>query len=378
MEQNKFCSQAGMGSFFLSGLCSVSTGIVVAQLQAEYGFSYELMGTLLSLFNIGNLAAGFLTGLLPAALGTRATILLLGAGYAVGYALMGLTGAVAALLGGFLMVGLAKGCAINTCTILVGDHVPDRTKGMNLMHGCFACGAFLSPFILQLAGRISSMAGIFVLATLGLVLWLLFAFVPLEDSKKEKRKAIDWSFLKNRHFWLLTGLIFCQNGTESSVSGWVVTYFKDTGLISPAVSPFTVSIMWGTMLAVRFLLAFVFPVKNKHRVLLLMSIGCFVFYTGMMLFSGQILSPLLLFAFALSIAGLNPTAVSDAGNMMTPAGMGVMLPVASLANIIMQVIIGAVSENVSLRAGMGMITIPCLGMVCFAAALLFKDRKKTA
>ena len=55
-------------------------------------------------------------------------------GYALGYAMMGLSGAVAVLALGFFLVGIAKGSVINTCTILVSDNSADRTRGMNTMH----------------------------------------------------------------------------------------------------------------------------------------------------------------------------------------------------------------------------------------------------
>ena len=79
-------------------------------------------GTLLSLMSIGNLIAGFLVGVLPGALGMKRSVLLLTIGYAVGYSLMGLTGAVAVLALAFFLVGIAKGSVMNTCTILVSDN----------------------------------------------------------------------------------------------------------------------------------------------------------------------------------------------------------------------------------------------------------------
>ena len=55
------------------------------------------------------------------------------------------------------MVGIAKGSVINTCTILVSDHSADRTRGMNLMHSCYACGALLCPFLIAAAARVLSL-----------------------------------------------------------------------------------------------------------------------------------------------------------------------------------------------------------------------------
>ena len=111
--------------------------------------------------------------------------------------MMGLSGAVAVLALGFFLVGIAKGSVINTCTILVSDNSADRTRGMNLMHSCYACGALLCPFLIAAAAKVSTELAVFLLAALGLVLWLVYAFTPLGGGKAKNAKekqAIDWTF----------------------------------------------------------------------------------------------------------------------------------------------------------------------------------------
>ena len=155
-QQNTRLRNAGFATFFFSGICAISAGVVVSLLQERYGFAYGMTGTLLSLMSVGNLLAGLLMGMLPSALGMKRSVLLLTIGYAVGYAIMGLTGAVALLAVAFFVVGIAKGSVINTCTILVSDNSADRTRGMNLMHSCYACGALLCPFLIAAAARVST------------------------------------------------------------------------------------------------------------------------------------------------------------------------------------------------------------------------------
>ena len=62
---------SGFLAFFISGICVISSGIVVSLLQEMYGFEYGMTGTLLSLMSIGNLISGFVTGVLPGKIGTR-------------------------------------------------------------------------------------------------------------------------------------------------------------------------------------------------------------------------------------------------------------------------------------------------------------------
>ena len=182
-EQKTRLRNAGFVTFFFSGICAISSGVVVSLLQEQYGFAYGMTGTLLSLMSIGNLLAGFLTGVLPGVLGLKPSILLLTIGYTVGYGIMGFTGAEVLLAAAFFLVGVAKGSAMNACTILVSDNSADRTRGMNLMHSCYACGALLCPFLIAAAARVSTALAVFLLAALGVVLWLVYWKAPMEIGR---------------------------------------------------------------------------------------------------------------------------------------------------------------------------------------------------
>ena len=367
-QQSARLRNTGFLTFFFSGICAISAGVVVSLLQEEYGFAYGMTGTLLSLMSIGNLIAGFLVGVLPGALGMKRSVLLLTIGYAVGYSLMGLTGAVAVLALAFFLVGIAKGSVMNTCTILVSDNSANRTRGMNLMHSCYACGALLCPFLIAAAARVNTALAVFLLAVLGLMLWLVYGFTPLGGGSQKTartKEVIDWSFLHAPRFWLLTGLLFCQNAAEQSVTGWMVTYFKGSGIIAGSLAAYTVTVMWGATLVARLLIAFVFPFKNPRKAMVGMSVLCTFFYVLLVRADTQGMAIVLLFAFAFSMAGLNPTAVASAGRMTSVTSMGIMLPAASSGAILMPWIIGIVAEKAGLAAGMASNIVPCVGLIVF-------------
>ena len=367
-QQSARLRNTGFLTFFFSGICAISAGVVVSLLQEEYGFAYGMTGTLLSLMSIGNLIAGFLVGVLPGALGMKRSVLLLTIGYAVGYSLMGLTGAVAVLALAFFLVGIAKGSVMNTCTILVSDNSANRTRGMNLMHSCYACGALLCPFLIAAAARVSTALAVFLLAVLGLMLWLVYGFTPLGGGSQKTartKEVIDWSFLHAPRFWLLIGLLFCQNAAEQSVTGWMVTYFKGSGIIAGSLAAYTVTVMWGATLVARLLIAFVFPFKNPRKAMVGMSVLCTFFYVLLVRADTQGMAIVLLFAFAFSMAGLNPTAVASAGRMTSVTSMGIMLPAASSGAILMPWIIGIVAEKAGLAAGMASNIVPCVGLIVF-------------
>lgn len=365
MNRSKKLQLTGFSAFFLSGICAISSGVVVSLLQETYGFSYATTGTLLSLMSIGNMAASFASGVLPAKIGARNTVVILCLGYFLGYMTMTLSGAVGLLMLAFLIVGIAKGCAINNCTVLVGDNSPDRTKGMSLMHACYACGALICPFVISLLAARSNKLPMVALALLGLLMWavLLSAGLPGRKADAAAKDKLDLSFLRNTKFWLITALIFCQNAAETSVTGWLVTYYNNQQILSGTLSTYTVTIMWGATLIARLLIAFIFPIKDTFKALSLMGLGCTVLYGAMMFSSTPVSAVVMLFAFAFAMAGVNPVAVAGTGRIMSTASMGVMLPVASMGAIIMPWIIGLVADGVSLQAGMILNLVPCAGIM---------------
>ncbi len=388
--------RTGYMAFFLSGICAISSGVIVSILQEKYGFSFSMTGTMLSVFSIGNMIASFLSGILPSKIGSRRTVLLLCSGYFIGYLLMAFFGAVGILLAAFLMVGLAKGCAINNCTTLVGQNSEDRTRGMSIMHACYATGAMLCPFLIGALLNVNQTIPMVGVALMGLVMWLVFFFglrekrtanqVPSDkdataasDSSNAvtstDTKKADFSFLRSGKFWLLTALIFCQNAAETSVTGWLVTYYKNQNILSGTLSTYTVTVLWGATLIARLLIAFVFPIKNVFKALSIMGIGCTVMYAVLMFQTSPVPAIIALFLFAFAMAGVNPVGVAGVGEILNETSMGVLLPIGGIGAILMPWIIGIVAERVSLSVGMMTNLIPCIGIFVISV-ILWRNEKK--
>lgn len=432
MEQDRALSKQlnrlGVLAFFFSGICVISSGVVVSLLQEKHGFDYGITGTLLSLMNIGNLAASFAAGSLPKRIGAGKTVMLLCSGYTLGYLAMGMSGAIPVLAAAFLLVGIAKGCTLNNCTVLVGNNSMDKTKGLNKMHAGYACGALLGPILITAALKISFRAPIILLAAVGAAVWFVLTWAvrpsrvkkefpalkaagknakeessagekprkessggekPREEStgggtSTEKNTAVqkqggepvsgNRSFLRQKRFWLLTSLLFCQLASESSVTGWLVTYYKGNGLLSGTLSTYTMTVMWSATLIARLLIAFVFPVKNRFRVLAVMGAGCTILYIALLCSTSGAGAIVLLFLFAFAMAGVNPTVVAGACNMLSAESMGVMLPIAGAGAILMPWVIGIVAEQMSLQAGMFCNVIPCMGILIFSL-LCYREEK---
>ena len=378
MDRAKQLRTTGFLAFFLSGICAISSSVIVSLLQETYAFSFGTTGTLLSAMSIGNMVACFAAGMLPSRIGTRNTVALLCFGYFLGYLMMTASGLAAFLMLAFFIVGLAKGCTINTCTVLVGDNSADRTRGMTLMHACYACGALICPFLIAAMATRGAKPPLIAVAALGLVLWgvLMSARLPGRAQERAQKTPIALDFLRSKKFWLLTALVFCQNAAETSVTGWLVTYFRNQQILSGTLSTYTVTIMWGATLIARLLIAFVFPIKDTFKALAGMGALCTLLYGAMVFSATPVMAVALLFAFAFSMAGVNPVAIAGTGKIMSATSMGVLLPISSLGAIIMPWIIGMVADAVGLRAGMMCNLVPCAGILLLSLILRRMEAKR--
>ncbi|MDD5849472.1 MAG: MFS transporter [Firmicutes bacterium] len=309
----------------------------------------------------------------------RRTVRLLLPGYFVGYGLMSLFGAAGVLMTAFFLVGIAKGNALNTCTVLVGNHTKNRARSVTAMHCFYAAGALLCPFFFSALQGISPILPVLGVSAAGLFLWLLrlAAGLPMGSGGKQTGTGkTDLSFLKTSSFWILTALVFCQNAAEQSVNGWLVTYFRNEGILAGALSADTITIMWGAALAGRLLVAFVFRIRNLFRALTVMGACCTALYLFLVQARTPVAAIAALFAFSFAMSGGNPLAVAGVGEQMSTVSMGILLPISGIGAIVMPLIIGILADSIGLRAGMAANLIPCIGMFVLSLVMALRTAGK--
>ena len=369
--------KAGMGAFFLSGLCAISAGIIVSILRDLHHFSYSFSGTLISMMSIGNMAALLTSGILPRKVGERTTTLLLCSGYFLGYLLMALTGNPAVLVLAFLSVGIAKGCTANKCTILVGNNAADRSKALSLMNAWFSLGALLCPFIIAFLQKKEDRLSMAAVSFAGLILWFTFlsANIPAQfgNSGKGKGNAAS-SFLKNPVFWLLAILMFMQNAAEYVVNGWIVTYYKGEGILTGTAAAYTVTVQWTLSLIARLLMAFGPAIRKPYKALSAMGVGLTLMYLLLLRMQTAIPALIALGLFSFCIAGVYPLATACIGEMSSSASVGVLLSIGGLGGIIFPWVVGLVADMSGLRTGMAVNLIPCAGIIILPFLI---SRRKT-
>lgn len=375
--------------FMMNGMLALSIGSLLPFIRDARGLEYTFCGMLVSLHSVGNLLSSFFAGALAVKLGRKRSILLFNAFFAVSYLLIIFGGSAVGLVLAFLMTGLARGATSNFSNATINNLAPGQAWIINGLHAMFSIGAFIFPILLTMLTAESAdrwMLSCFFLLSIGILSWLLYCIMPVDElsikkeiggkvtenneigNKKIKEKEIGekktgekktMGFFSQPLFLLCTATLFFYLCVEQGVIGWLVTYFKDTGLLNDSLSQIMASVQWIMILAGRLTTAYLSTKMDKSKLLRIMGVGLILFF--IVLITGKTTPQIVIgiMGFGYSMAGIYPTTVSFAGNLIQKYSLSwsFMLTIASLGSIVMPSVIGRIAESVGIFYGMSSIVV---------------------
>lgn len=353
-------------AFFVSGAASQPLGSFIPFLRETYGFSYDLSGILLSCQSVGNMVSVLIAGILPGLLGRRRSILITAVWMAVGYLIFvsGL-GTPSLLIAACLMTGVARGGNSNFANTMISTLPGDRaTRGYNLLHGCFAVGALLSPLALVLSVRLWPTAGwrlvAGMLCLLSLCQLAVYARMPLPREEHQRGvRVVDYSFLRVKQFWLGSAMLFFYISTEYAIVGWLVTYFQDAGILGADQSQMMNSLLWLVIFLGRMIGAGLTGRISRNKLLLADGVGLFVFFL-LLFFSRSPGSVILgLMGTGLFMATIYPTAFAFGSDCIrgNDFGCSIMILTGSIGGVLTPALVGFIAEQEGVHAGMGLVAV---------------------
>ncbi len=375
------------GVFMINGMLALSIGSLLPYVREAKGLDYAFSGMLVSLHSVGNLASSFMAGILPAFLGRKKSILLFESFFALAFLLLIFGQGPVALVLAFLLTGLARGAASNFNNATINALAPGQAWMINGLHAMFSIGAFLFPLLLTALtayGAENWIYACYFMLVMGILTWMLYFLIPVEEGAEKKeslsdKKKADYGFFKEPMFWLTTSILFFYLCAEQGVIGWLITYFKDSGLLSASLSQVMASVLWIMILAGRLTAAWLSTRVKKENLLVIMGIG-FVFFFFVLLFgrsTGVIVLGIM--GFGYSMAGIYPTTVSFTGhlNQRYLLSWSFTLTMASMGSILMPSVIGRIAESAGIVYGMSSIVVVILIDLCLLIGLkIFTARKK--
>ena len=363
-QENRLMS-ATLFVFFVSGATSMLMGNLMPYLKEEYTISYTLQGLLSSLPSWGNLASIFVTGYLPTYIGRRKTVLITSVWMSVAFLIItaGLGGAALLPLA-CLMIGIARGGNTNFSNTMMST-LPGKKAaiGYNLLHGAFAVGAVLSPLALVACTRNDSAgwrymtAGVVVLCVIQVVVYAIMK-LPKENITKSI-KNVDRSFLKNKSFWLGGAILFFYISAEYAIVTWLVTYFKDSGILSAEVSQIMSSLLWVVIFIGRMIGAALVGKVSRKIILVVDGVGLMLCFLLVFLSRSQMPIFFGIMGVGLFMATIYTSALALGTQSIKGNDLGVstMIFSGSVGGIITPAVVGLVAEKAGIQAGMGVVVV---------------------
>jgi fucose permease len=362
-KQENALMRATLFVFFVSGASSVLMGNLMPFLRQTYDISYAQAGFLLSLPSWGNIASIFITGYLPTYIGRRKTVLMTAVWMAVAFLLITVgIGGAGALTVACVMIGIARGGNTNFSNTMMST-LPGRKSaiGYNLLHGAFAMGAVLSPLaLIACTGNNDSgwklmTGGIAVLCFIQLAVYLRMK-LPAENITKSIRN-VDRSFLKNKNFWLGAAILFFYISAEYAIVNWLVTYFKDTGILSAQVSQLMSSLLWVVIFIGRMIGAALVGKVSRKTILVVDGVGLLAFFLLVFFSRSQLPIFLGIMGVGLFMATIYTSALALGTERIKGNDLGVstMILVGTTGGIITPAVVGMVAEKAGIQMGMGVV-----------------------
>lgn len=370
--------------FLMNGMLALSIGSLLPFIRDARGLEYAFCGLIVSLHSVGNLVSSFVAGALPLLIGKKKSILIFESFFAFSYILILFGNNHFLLAAAFFLTGLSRGAASNYCNTKINALAPGKAWIINGLHAMFSVGAFIFPILLTLITMSDAGNWVYVCAfmiAIGVLTWILYLLIPEDDhggagnkvAKKdaEKKKGSDWGFVHEPLFYLVICTLFFYLCAEQGVIGWMITYFKDTGLLNASVSQMTASIQWLMILLGRLSVAWISTKVAKERLLPVMGCGLVAFFVLLILSRSTLWIMIGIIGFGYSMAGIYPTTVSFAGSIIQkyPMAWSVILTTASLGSIIMPSVIGRIASMAGIAVGMSSVALVVLIDLVFIIVL---------
>ena len=371
--------------FFVNGLYSMVFGSILPLLSEAYSLNETVSGMLLSSHQAGNLIAGFVAGILPLYYGRKKSILFLSSFVIIGFLLMIGIGTPWVLLVAFFFTGISRGSISNFNNKTVNDITDSNPSALNFLHSLFAVGALLSPFLVILFSQWLGLNGWrwLLVGIIGLIFisQMMFFNMPIEADvlvKESSSKEKDYSFFKDSLFWNTIVIIFFYLCAESAITGWLVTYFIKSDLLTIQQSQMISSLLWVGILVGRLGCVFLGSRLSRGTLITVISIGSAVFY-GLLLASTSVTMILVsVLGLGISMGGIYPTAMTIAGTSIKkhPMSLGWILVIGGLGGITMPIVTGYLAQNVNIFWGMAAIILAIFMMLLGVFWYRFVNQRK--
>ena len=347
----------------LMGINSQLIGTVVPHMRAEYGFSYEMSGYLMSANAAGTLVMSLIASYTAIFFGFKKAFCVQHALIIVGQVVVSVTGNPILLLAGMALLGLGRGSTVNYSYQIVNDTSNSNAGVMGLANAFFAVGACIVPFLVLVCvnglgnWRYASL-GIAAATAIGIALSMRMK-IGEADSKSSEEKRGGYAFFKLKEYWLLLVIVFFYLGSEVCVGGWVITHFMDTHEASNQLASSMVTVFWATMLVGRLISSFLANRMKESSLMLFMSIGMVVFAALFVGVGSTGFAVAATIGLGLFMSGFYGLALASGGHIFSEykVALGFVMTVGGIGAVTMPALVGIIAERHSIQVGLVVLAV---------------------
>jgi len=250
---------AAYTSFVPIGIATILLGPLLPIRSARWYMKYAQAGALFTAQYIASTCAVAVSGVLASRWGFR---------FAMKTGLVLMSVALALLLTGPKFMGIlciaasgaGMGLAVPAANLLVAEANPGRRSAtLNVLNFFWSVGAVACPFLVAAAVKshrvplfLALVAGFSLMVAIGIAIMPRQIAEP--SATREKEPEILLLMRSRLHaFFILAILFFLYVGTENGFGGWIASYSKSLGNLSPAISVMTPSFFYAAMTLGRWL-----------------------------------------------------------------------------------------------------------------------------
>jgi fucose permease len=371
--------------FIINGFMVILTGTLVTYLMQDCGLTHSQAGFLASIQAAGNLVAGLLSGLVIKRIGRKYASMLYCIMFALGFSVLLYSSSPALIYVCIFISGLGWGLCNNVCHLLVNSDGMS-SGSIYFMHTSYALGAFVGPMVLNLLLMLKfgwrSSVWVVVISSLILLLLLWPTDIPEEAPSQTtaKKNAIDFTFLKNKRYYVCFFLYFCYGGVETCINSWLITFLSEKGIMSLSTAQIMLSMLWMVIIVGRLLQIFLEKRIPARYLLLGQSALMLLCITLLALTKSEPFAIALILIIGLFMAGITPANALNAKEFMHGEGVssGIIFAGNGLGGTLIPFVVGLLFDHISLTAGM--LSLSALLLVftgmAFANTVILKNQKQ--
>jgi MFS family permease len=300
--------------FTTLGLAMSLTGPLIPTILTQIPMNYLQAGMVLSGQFLGMLPSVPFGGYLADRFGKKRFLIASGMLFTVGLVGLACAGSFATLLASCVLCGIGGGGYEVGINALQADRAEvEAGKAMNFLHFFYGVGAIAGPLLATAA--LKTDYGWRLAFAVGAVLPLLVSGVLLAQKVPRASSPTPGASAAARVYssgtlWLFGGVLVLYVGIETSLFGWIATFWAQLPSHGVLAASLTASIFWGTLTAGRLLCGKLADRIGLVRYILAAATATLMVSGVWALFPNASVTLAAVFLFGICLAGIYPTAIA--------------------------------------------------------------------